>query len=136
MGAVSAVENASAHLFSAFQSGKPGATFLHVHRIPPFFLGIHPGFAEIDGLAGRQRRVHRLLAGGFPHFHRDVQITRLEPGELRDVIRLHVFDVVTGFFQHLAHDVRGQVLPGPVVNRQLDRILGLDRAGRHCQRQA
>ena len=113
-----------------FPVGQPRTLFLHVHRVPPFLFGVHPGFAEIDGLAGGERRIHRLLAGGFPHFHRDVQIAGFEAGELRDVIRLHVFDVIAGFFQYLAHQRRRQVLPGPVMQGQLDRVFRLDRARR------
>ena len=116
-----------------FPVGQSGTFFLHVHRIPPFLFGIHAGLAEIDGLASRQRCIHGLLACGFPHFHGDVQITGFKTGKLRDVIRLNIFDVVSGLFQHLAHQGGGQILPGPVMQGQFNRILGLDGACRHGQ---
>ena len=125
--------------------GQSRAFLLHVHRIPPFLDRDHAGLVEIDRLAGRERRLHRVLAGGLPYLHRDVQIAALQARELRDVIGLHVLDVVAHLIEHRAHDVGGDVLAGPVVDGELDRILrlhgrrgrraGEPHHGQHCHRE-
>ena len=61
-------------------------------------------------------------AGGLPHLHRHVQVAGLQPGELRQVVGLHVFDVVAGLLQHAAHQLGGDELAGPVVQRHADRV--------------
>ena len=109
---------------------QPRTCLLHVHRIPPLLDRDHAGLTEIDGLAGRERRLHRILAGGLPHLHRDVQIAGLQARELRDVVGLHVFDVVAHLVEHRAHDVGRDVLAGPVMDGELDRVLRLHGRGR------
>ena len=51
-----------------------------------------------------------------------MQIAGFQPGELRQIIRLNIFDAVASLLQHLAHDLGRDQLPGPVVQCQLDRI--------------
>jgi hypothetical protein len=51
-----------------------------------------------------------------------MQIARFQPGELRQIVCLDVFDVMARLAQHLAHQLRCDQLPGPVVQRQPDRI--------------
>ena len=66
-----------------------------------------------------------------------MKVAGLEAGELGDVVGLLVLDVVTGLLQHLAHDVGGDVLAGPVMDGQNDRILGFHfRRGRRHDAQA
>ena len=119
MGAVSAVENCSAHFFSASQFGQARALLLHVFGVPPLLDGEHAGLAEVLDLAGGGRLVHRVAAGRLPDLHGHVQIAGLEAGELGEIVGLHVFDVEPGVLQRLAHEPRGDQLPGPVVQREL-----------------
>ena len=58
-----------------------------------------------------------------------------EPGELGEIVGLHVFDVVAGLLQHLAHDLGGDELAGPVVQRELDRIGRFLRSGGQAEQQ-
>src|SRR3546814_3744420 len=58
--------------------------------------------------------------------HGDVQVTGLQPGELRDVVGLHVLHVVACLLQHRAHDLCGDELAGPVVQGELDGVLRFD----------
>jgi hypothetical protein len=108
------------------------ALLLHVKRVPPLLDRQHPGFPEILDISGGDGLVQRLLAGGRPHFHGDVQVTRLQAGELRQVIRLHIIHSVSGLLQHFPHDPGADQLAGPVVQGQLYRIarfLRPDRQG-------
>ena len=73
--------------------GQARALLLHVGREPPLLDGLHPGLAEVDRVAGRERGVHGLLAGGRPDLHGDVQVASLQPGELGEVVGLDVLDV-------------------------------------------
>ena len=59
--------------------------------------------------------IHRLAPRGFPHFHRNMQITSFKAGKLRQIIGLHIFNVVASALQHLAHQLGGNQLAGPVM---------------------
>ena len=115
-------------LVKCFPVRQARAFFLHVQRVPPFFDGKHASLAEIRGLTRFEALFHGLLAGGFPHLHGDVEVTRFQAGELGDVVGLLVFHVITHLFQHPAHDMGGDVLAGPIVNGQNYGIFRLWRA--------
>ena len=69
-------------VFQRFPVRQAGAFLLHVGRIPPLFLGLHAGRADVLDLAGGGRGIHRLAARGLPHLHRDMEIAGLEAREL------------------------------------------------------
>jgi MFS family permease len=64
-----------------------------------------------------------LFTGGL--IHRDIEIARFQSGKLGQIVGLHIFDVVAHRLQDTAHDLGGDQLAGPVVQRELDRVLGL-----------
>lgn len=99
-----------------------GAALGHVGGIPPFLLGLHAGGTEDHDISGGDGCIHRLAPGGFPDFHRDMQIARFKPGELRKVIGLDIFDGEARLLQHRTHELGGDELPGPVVQREADRV--------------
>ena len=112
-------------ILQGFPIRQAGAFFLHVKRIPPFFLGLHASGTQHLDVARRGGGVHRITPRGFPDFHGHMQIAGFQPGELGQIIGLNIFDVVATLFQHLAHQLGGDQLARPVVQRQLDRIGGL-----------
>ena len=123
-------------VLQGFPVRQAGAKLLHIGRIPPLFLGLHAGRAKDLGLAGRGRGIHGVAPRRLPHLHRDMQVAGFQPGELREVIGLHIFDVIARLLKDIPHQARGDQLSGPVMQRQLDRVgrfLRLGQSGGHGQ---
>ena len=98
------------------------AALFHIGGVPPFLDGHHSGLPHVDHIARAHGFVQCFAASGFPDFHRQVQVTGFEASKLRNIIGLHVFHIVAGFFEHLTHEGGGDELARPVMQCQFDRI--------------
>jgi hypothetical protein len=128
------VENSSAHFANACQSGRPGH-FSSTYLAVPGFAGLDAEIAQLHHLAGGGRLVIGLAHIVRPDFQGGGHRAVLDRLELRQIAGRGIFHIVAHALQHFAGDIGGDVLAGPFIDRQLDRIGAFGDAGRLGRRQ-
>ncbi len=110
--------------------GQARADLFHMLGIGPALVGIQAKIADVDDLAAVAGLDPIVADVVGPDLQARRQRAVGQRRELREVARGDVFHLIAGALQDLAGDARGDVLAGPLIERQLDRLVGRAELGR------
>ena len=100
------------------------ALFFHVRRVDPAFARRQAQAADLDDVAGFDGLGKDIADIVVPDFRLQMQVALGDGGKLRHGAGGDILNVVTGLLEQFAGDMGGDVLSGPFVDGDLDRVIG------------